>query len=286
VEAGLITDCAIVQTFRGCLNMSRNASPLLPALAAVAMALYGPIAQLPHYHEFADTRTWHGVPHAADVLSNLPFALVAAWAAARAMRPGARSALGSAWPGFVTFVLALALTAAGSGYYHWAPDNARLVWDRVPIALACAGLLDAMHARHHPGTMPWRLPGLVAFALASVAWWAWTDARGMGDLRPYLLLQGAPLVLVPLWQASDGAARRERLGFAVAIALYVVAKILEIADARVFEATGVVSGHTLKHVAAALAAAVIVQVLTRPGLRSPRASPAPRPGWSESRRSP
>jgi hypothetical protein len=237
---------------------------LILALAVAAMALYGPIAQLPHYHDFADARTWLGIPHAADVLSNVAFAAVALWAAWRLRSPGVRAGLGDALPGLLVFVLALALTTAGSACYHWAPGNARLVWDRLPIALACAGLLDAMYARTHAGRMPWRLPGLLAFAVASVAWWAWTQAHGMGDLRPYLLLQGAPLVLVPVWQAAGRAPRPERLAFGVAIALYVVAKVFEIADAPVLAATGLVSGHTLKHLVAAAAAAVIVAMLLRP----------------------
>jgi hypothetical protein len=263
----------------------RLVPPVVVVVAVVAMAMHGPIAQLAHYHEFADARTWFRIPHAADVLSNAAFAAVALWAAARLARPGVRAALGAALPGLALFVAAVALTSAGSSYYHLAPDNARLVWDRVPIALACAGLLDAVHARTHDAAMPWRLPALAAFALASVAWWAWTEARAMGDLRPYLLLQGAPLVLVPLWQAAAHAPRRERLGFAVAIALYVVAKVLEIADAPVLAATGFVSGHTLKHLVAALAAAVIVASLTDGEVRSRRESPAPPPDSSGSRRS-
>jgi len=256
----MITDPGMRKTFRSDRKTLRAIPLIVLALAAVAMALHGPIAPLPHYHHFADSRSWLGIPHAADVLSNFPFAMLAAWAALRVR--SARAAVGRAWPGFVTFLIALAWTAAGSGYYHWAPDNARLVWDRLPIALACAGLLDAMHARSFAGSMPWRLPGLIAFAVASVAWWAWTDARGIGDLRPYLLLQGAPLVVVPLWQAAAGAPRRERIAFAIAIALYALAKVLELADAQVLHATGFVSGHTLKHLVAALAAAVIVQLLT------------------------
>src|SRR5205823_3587291 len=145
---------------------------------------------------------------------NAAFAWAALWAVRRAMRPGVRAHLGDATPGFAVFVAALALTAMGSSYYHWAPDNARLVWDRLPIALACAGLLDAMYARTHVGRMPWRLPALIAFAVASVAWWSWTEARGTGDLRPYLLLQAAPLVVVPLWQAAADAPRGERIAFA------------------------------------------------------------------------
>lgn len=281
----MITDPGAGKSFRPARSM--RAMPLaLLALVAAGMALHGPIAQLPHYHEFADARGWLGVPNAADVLSNLAFAFVAAWAARRGFGAQGRAALGAAFPGFAAFVAALALTAAGSGYYHWAPDNARLVWDRLPIALACAGLIDAMHARNFGAAMPWRLSALIAFAVASVLWWAWTEARGTGDLRPYLLLQGAPLLVVPFWQAAARAPRRERIAFGCAMALYALAKVLELADARVLQATGFVSGHTLKHLAAAAAAAVIVGMLTGAALRSPRASPAPPRDWSGSRRSP
>src|SRR4051812_3491637 len=188
------------------MTTARALPGVLVALVVAALAWHGPIPQLPHYHEFADHRTWMGVPHVADVLSNVPFALVAAWAAWRLSEPPVRQRLGPAVPGYALFVAALALTAAGSGYYHWAPDNGRLVWDRLPIALACAGLLAGAGAQAHGVTWkPWRLAALVALALGSVAWWWWTEARGAGDLRPYLLLQGAPLVLVPLWQAEARA---------------------------------------------------------------------------------
>lgn len=235
----------------------------LVALAGLAMLLHGPIPQLAHYHEFADTRAWLGIPRAADVLSNLPFALVALWAARRIA--AAFPSLGPSREGYVVFVVALALTAIGSSYYHWAPDDARLVWDRLPIALACAGLLAAVHATAHPGAAhrAW-LVALCAFAVASVAWWART-----GDLRPYLLLQAAPLVTIPLWQAGGRASRRERLGFGIAIALYALAKAAELADAPIFAATGFMSGHTLKHLLAAAAAAVIVAAAIQISTRAP-----------------
>ena len=238
-------------------------APGVVALAALGMAVHGPIAQLAHYHEFADTRTWLGIPHAADVLSNLAFAIVAAWAAPRLA--AASAALGSSRDGYILFVAALAMTAAGSSYYHWAPDDARLVWDRLPIALACAGLLAAVHARTYPRAShrAW-LAGLCIFAIASVAWWAAT-----GDLRPYLLLQGAPLVTIPIWQAASAAPRRERIGFGLAIALYVLAKLAEVSDARVLSVLGFVSGHTLKHLLAAAAAAVIVAAATQISTRAP-----------------
>jgi hypothetical protein len=260
----------------------------LVAVAAAAMLAHGPIPQLPHYHEFADRRSWLGIPNAADVLSNVPFAIVAAWAWVRLRRASTRASLGAAWDGYAAFAAALALTALGSACYHWAPDNARLVWDRLPIALACAALIQAVHAQTHPReARRWQLAALAGFAVASVAWWAWTEARGLGDLRPYLLLQAAPIVLVPLWQAQARTPRATRIAFGAALALYAVAKAAELADHAILDATGLVSGHTLKHLVAALAAAVIVGAATRgEGFRSPRAFPAPPRGWSGSRRSP
>jgi hypothetical protein len=146
------------------------------------------------------------------------------------------------------------LTAIGSSYYHLAPDDARLVWDRLPIALACAALLVAVYERTDaPRHAALRLAALCIFAAASVEWW-----RETGDLRPYLLLQGAPLVLLPLWQWRARVPRRERLMFALAIAAYVVAKVFEILDRATLEALGVVSGHTLKHLFAAAGAALLV----------------------------
>jgi hypothetical protein len=241
----------------------RSIATALVLLAAGAMALHGPIPQLEHYHEFADKRPWLGIPHAADVLSNLPFAIVAAWGGVRLAR--ARASLGAARDGYAVFVAALALTALGSSYYHWAPDDARLVWDRLPIALACAGLLAAVHAQAYPSSAhrAW-LGALCAFAVASVAWWART-----GDLRPYLLLQGAPLAVIPFWQAGGRAPRHERAAFACAIALYVLAKAAELADAPILAATGFVSGHTVKHLLAAGAAALIVGAATQISTRAP-----------------
>ena len=79
-----------------------------------------------------------------------------------------------------------------------------------------------------------------------------------GDLRPYLLLQGAPLLLVPIWQWQGGAPGRIRVLFGIAIAGYVIAKACEVLDHQILAATGLVSGHTLKHLFAAMAAALIV----------------------------
>jgi hypothetical protein len=262
-------------------SLARRAPTAIVLIAVVAMALYGPIDQLAHYNEYADRRAWLGIPNAADVLSNLGFALVAFWGFA--ILRTKETVTPRAAAGWWVFFAALAFTALGSSYYHWAPDNDRLICDRVAIALACAGLLAAMRAetRDTPQS-PWVLPALIAAAIASVVWWKVSASLGMEDLRPYLLLQGAPLLLVPLWQAGYGSPRADRVAFGIAIALYVAAKIVELNDAAIFAALGFVSGHTIKHLLAVVAAAVIAANLAArrnrraPGygftLETPRAS--------------
>lgn len=248
--------------------------------AVVGLLLYGPIPQLPDYHAFADRREVFGVPHWGDVISNAGFAVVGIWGlrvllTSRRVTPGRAGSLG-----YGVFFTSLVLTAFGSSFYHWAPDSDRLVWDRLPIALACAGLLAAVRAESKRGTneVAWTAALAVA-AVSSVFWWQVTEATGQGDLRPYLLLQGLPLVLVPLWQANADAPRLTRVAFGIAILLYVVAKIAELNDHAIYAQLGFISGHTIKHLLATMSSAILVAQLAWrerwPAAETHRIAPAP-----------
>ena len=119
--------------------------PTVVTLGLAAAALWhGPIAQLDHYHDFADQQTLLGIPHFGDVVSNIGFALVAIIGWINLAPARNEAALRDSWPGYRLFLIGLLLTAFGSTYYHLAPDNSRLVWDRLPIALACGGLLSGV----------------------------------------------------------------------------------------------------------------------------------------------
>ncbi|WP_348945442.1 hypothetical protein ABHF33_02265 [Chitinibacter sp. FCG-7] len=253
---------------------------LIMAAIALGMLIHGPITQLPNYHHFADRRVWLGIPNAADVLSNLGFALAGGWgllrlALNRQLVPGVRV-------GYGLFFAAVLLTAVGSGWYHLAPDNARLIFDRIPIAIACVALLAAVwqecHGQHERRSV--QIIYCAALALLgylSVWWWQYTDrpsfaatallspspAQGLGDLRAYLLLQMLPLILIPLlqWQARISSAQRRAFG--AAIVLYALAKIAELQDHAMFHQLGLISGHTLKHLLATAAAGVLVWQMGR-----------------------
>ncbi len=238
---------------------------LITVLGGVLLLLHGPIAQPASYNLFADQSVLLGIPHAGDVVSNLGFALAALWGWARLQPAREHAALRQGWSGYRLFLLGLGLTALGSAYYHLAPSSTRLVWDRVPIALAAAGLLAAVRAETQRLGNASRDAGLLSvFAVLSVAWWHLTDSpQRPGDLRPYVYLQVLPLVLVPLWQALYQAPRRDRLWFGVAVLLYALAKLAELWDRALYAALGGVSGHTLKHLLAAAAAGVLLGRLSQ-----------------------
>jgi hypothetical protein len=234
------------------------------ALLLLALAL--PHLTLPeHYHHFADQRTLAGLPCAADVLSNLAFALVGV-AGLRALRGACWR---TPWVALAGLLCAgLLVTAAGSSVYHLAPGDAGLVLDRAAMALPFAGLLGlvaALRVSDRAGLALAVCTGLAASAALLVS-------RHTGDHGPWTVLQaGGVLLLVAL------ALRATRPGLpVVAIApvllLYALAKALELGDHTVWAwSGGWISGHTLKHLAAAGAVWPVVVALRRvPGRPSPR----------------
>jgi hypothetical protein len=239
---------------------------LATAGLTVLVFLLPPIAQPPAYHDFADQRACLGLlPNCLDTASNILFVLagliglrfLSSLAARRAFRD-AREELP-----YIVFFLAVILIGIASAYYHLAPDHARLGWDRGAMALAFMAWFAAILGERLDLTLARRLlPLLVAAGLASVAWWLWSETQGRGDLRPYLLMQAAPMLLIPLllWRTPP---RYSRTGDILAvIGLYALALLLDYGDRAVFSASGgVVSGHTLKHAVAALAAYGVVRHL-------------------------
>src|SRR5262245_46712761 len=122
---------------------------LILSLAAGAAALLLPrFAQPQWYHDFADQRPLLGIPHALNVLSNLPFVAVGVLgvlfvASPAARRPGGPFLEASERRAFAVFFAAVALTGIGSAYYHAEPGNDRLLWDRLPLAVAFMALFAA-----------------------------------------------------------------------------------------------------------------------------------------------
>ena len=123
---------------------------------------------------------------------------------------------------------------------------------------ACAGLLAGVLGEVRRRDSANMAILLAVAAVASVAWWRFTDLAGADDLRPYLLLQVLPIVLIPLWQWIYSSPAADRLAFGCALAIYVLAKFAELYDHEIAAVLGPLTGHTLKHLLATAAAVLIV----------------------------
>lgn len=239
-------------------TLLRAAVPIALAAAAVLWGLgLPPMVQPQAYHHFADTRPLLGVPNAGDVLSNLAFLWVGMLGLAFLWREHARGASGHfelprEMRPYWVFFAGVALTSFGSAWYHLAPDDARLVWDRLPMTIAFMSLVAAVAGeRIDPRWASVLLWPLVLLGLASVVYWRWSALAGFENLRPYFAVQfGSIAVVLALAALYRSRYTHGALIFALAAA-YGAAKVLEMYDRAFYELGLGVSGHTLKHLAAA-----------------------------------
>lgn len=242
---------------------------------ALAPLLLPPIAQPLAYHDFADKRTLLGIPHALDVVTNLPFLFIGLAGLAFLLgSPSAKTAFRTAaekWP-YALFFLAVALTSAGSAYYHLAPDNARLAWDRLPMSMGFMALLAALIAERVSLAAGLRLLlPLVALGMASVGYWRWSALAGTENLMPYLAVQFGTATLVLLIAGLFPSPYTRVHDIYWVAALYLVAKVAECLDGWLFTLGGVLSGHSLKHLLAAGAAYQLFRMLRTREMKHPAA---------------
>ena len=106
-------------------------------------------------------------------------------------------------------------------------------------------------------------PLLLAAGIASIVYWRLGDDDGLGDLRAYALIQFLPLALAPLMLALYPSRYTRRHELWWVLFWYGVAKACELLDHQIYAATGIVSGHSLKHLAAGLACLVVLHHLRR-----------------------
>ena len=231
--------------------------------ALLLVALFAPaLAQPPHAHDFADQRAWWGLPHALDVLSNLPFA-IASVLGLRALHRLPAAALPKAQRACARlFFAGLLVVAVGSSWYHWAPDDLGLAIDRGAMSVAFAGLLGLLVAglvRERAGAAT--AAALLVLAPASVAAWFAT-----GNVLPWAVVQfgGMPLLLLAALVPSRPGTLAVR--WSLVLLAYALAKLFEANDLVLFAAGGeLLSGHSLKHVVAALAAWPVIHALASAG---------------------
>ncbi len=262
-------------------RMSRRTREALFVLitlgAVIATFAHSPVVQNLAYNHFADTRSFLGIPYFLDVVSNLPY-LVVGLAALDFLRrksdPRFKAAFADpseAWH-YRVFFIGVALISFGSAYYHLVPGDNRLVWDRLPMTITFMSWLAATIGERIDRSTGLRLlPGLVGVGVYSIVHWHITELRGSGDLRAYIDVQYLSLLAIPLLSVLFPSRYTRSNTVFVVFAVYLAAKMFELLDAQIYALGHIVSGHTLKHVTAAVGAYLILDMLRK---RTPTPEPS------------
>jgi len=218
---------------------------LIPVCLILGSALYiwskGTIIQDQAYHQFADQRTMLGIPFCMDTLTNFFFLIFGVIGLLYTIKHPEKESRYS----WFTFFVGLALVGVGSSYYHLAPNDATLVWDRLPMTIGFMGIFSAIVSEHidFPFEKYFLLP-LILFGFLSVGIWIWTQ-----DLRVYYFVQLAPILIVPCMFFLFKERYLKSSFYLIILFLYIAAKITEHYDIQIFNFSPI-SGHSLKHILA------------------------------------
>lgn len=253
---------------------------LLAAIAGPVLPASG-LAGAP----FADRHAWHGLPNAMDVLSNLPFVAIGIWGlrwlhwldrahedaldAAPLPQAGAHlpvNALDCAW----VFFAGLILTAAGSAFYHLQSDGMRLAAERAGMAVAFSGLVGLAVCERVSARAGWpaawftMVGGLLAAAVC----------HRTGNALPWALVQFGGMALIVILSLAKPLNGAIGLKLGWVIFFYAMAKLFEVSDQAIYDVTqDLISGHSLKHLTAALAALPVLHGLQAMGRQTLRHNP-------------
>lgn len=236
---------------------------LAVCLVAVIATLLAPrIPQNPDYHLFADQTRLLAIPNALNVLSNLIFAWVGIEGLYRLISQKPLQILQQIYFAYITFFAALIFIAACSIYYHWSPDNLSLAWDRLPMTVAFMSFITILLAERVSLKLAGRMfPLLLITGVASIVYWYYSELAGQGDLRIYALVQFLPMLLTPLILIVFASRYTRNSDIWWLWICYLAAKLCEILDHEIYQWLTLLSGHSLKHIAASIGCLVFLRHL-------------------------
>ena len=224
----------------------------LISITATGIFFVDPIAQPPEYHAFADNNAFLNIPNFRDVFSNIGFLIVGFLGFFQVIQGKKLKIANDLKPAYALLFLGIASIAFGSGYYHLWPENRTLVWDRLAMSIAFMALMSIIVGEFiSVRTGKVLLAPLILAGIGSVLYWYATEVGGAGDLRPYVLVQFLPMLLIPIILVCFRSTFTRPSAYWWLLLAYAVAKVFEHFDAEIFHMLGVLSGHALKHLTAA-----------------------------------
>jgi len=245
---------------------TKSKSAILMGIALITVIatflFVAPYPQWPEYHRFADDRTFFGIANAHNVISNIGFLIVGVWGTLFVLSRSGKAATRQMRASYLAYFIGVFLTALGSAYYHYQPDDRTLVWDRLPMTILFMGFFAAVIGELISSRTGNRLlaPLLIVGAV-SVLYWARTESIGAGDLRLYGLVQFLPFIMIMLMLIMYTAPQHYASYIVGLAALLALAKLCELFDAEIYRTLGWVSGHALKHLFGAAATASVLLML-------------------------
>jgi hypothetical protein len=245
--------------------MNRNSYIAAFSVLCLIAAVFWPAMPQPlSYHEFVDRRAFFGIANFLDVASNIGFVIPGVLGLVVTLNPRTAFASNVERIPYLVFFLGMLLTSIGSSYYHLAPDNERLFWDRLPMTIAFMSLIAAQICERINVRLGIALlVPMLGVGAASVLYWRATERANEGNVIPYGILQGYSVVILLLVALLLPSRYTRARDIYWVFAWYVIAKILEALDRHIFALGNLVSGHTLKHLAAGAAGLVVYRMLAR-----------------------
>lgn len=236
---------------------------IVAILATIVTVLsLDPVPQDIRYHQFADTRAWFGLANFSNVMSNLPFLLAGLYGLWHYYRHSLRVIEDIRYV-YLVFCVGVLLVALGSSYYHLAPDNSTLIWDRLPMTIAFMSFFVILLSEFVSVQLAKRLfLPLVILGVASVLYWYAGEQTGNGDLRLYALVQFVPIVFIPVILLLYRHSERPASGYWYLFSAYLIAKVFEYFDKDILQLLSFISGHSLKYLAAATGIWLFLRMFT------------------------
>ncbi len=228
--------------------MNKKQLQLIYAISIIAVVtcfFIKPIHQDQEYHNFADSATLFSIPNFWNVISNLPFVIIGVIGLIKVMSIKEYPLKSN----FVVFFVGIFFTGFGSGYYHFNPNDTTLIWDRLPMTISFMSFLSIIIGEFIDSNKGKKfLPSFLFIGMLSIVYWIFSE-----DLRFYALIQFLPilLILIILFLSKKELAYKKY--FWLIIVSYTIAKFLESYDDFIYSVTyKMISGHSLKHIAAAV----------------------------------
>jgi hypothetical protein len=233
---------------------------LVTAVTIITMCFIKPIAQNNNYHCFADARTLFNISNFLNVISNIPF-LIIGFVGLMLTSALKKEVLRLH---YFLFFIGVFLTGIGSAYYHLKPNNNTLVWDRIPMTISFMAFFSVVLSKFvHQKIGKQVLIPFILLGIISVLYWSVSENKGHGDLRFYILIQFLPILLSCISLCLYKKEPSYKKYIWLMIGLYLVAKLFETFDVSVYTNTHVISGHSIKHVFAALGTLVFLVLIKK-----------------------